>query len=624
MASAVGKTPPKPAVDNKKEENTPNKPNQNDRKSQEKDTKDIKNEGPQQDNRNRNQNRFNNNDNRFQNRRGGRGNQNNQGRFNQRGPNQNRDTSRDSGNPFEPAGDFYGEQNEAPKEQKKFTGRCRLFVGNITPEVTEEQFKEMFTPFGEVSEVFVNAARGFGFIRLDYRINAERAKMELDGQMRNNRVLRVRFATHGAALKVFNLSPFVSNELLEQAFSQFGEVERAIVCVDDRGRSCGEGIVEFARKPGAQSALKRINEGVFLLSAYPRPVRVEMLEQRDEEDGLTEKFVQRNDGFRKDREKEPRFAPPGSFEFEFGMKHRQIDDMEKERSERIKQDMESERTRLAEEMETAIFDYQADQIRQDLMRQQEELKRLDEMKNEHMRRRQEMDLRRREQMQGGMGDNMMRQEEERRREMMMRASNAMSRDRDGNMNQGPQGQNRGPSGRPDDMMMRGGPGGQGGPGGPGGMRDQGNQRGPGTPPMPPPPVPPGMNMEQNRPGGGNMERFGPGGVSPGMDQPNMERPPPGMPGNMKGDNMRPGPGPQGQPPGGRFQGPPGPGGPPGGPGNFGGPGGMGGPGGNMFPKMPGPGHMGPGGPPGNQNMRGNDRRDPVRRDDFDNKRMRRY
>lgn len=34
-----------------------------------------------------------------------------------------------------------------------------------------------------------------------------------------------------------------------------------------------------------------------------------------------------------------------------------------------------------------------------------------------------------------------------------------------------------------------------------------------------------------------MERFGPGGVSPGMDQPNMERPPPGMPGNMKGDNM---------------------------------------------------------------------------------------
>ena len=57
-------------------------------------------------------------------------------------------------------------------------------------------------------------------------------------------------------------------------------------------------------------------------------------------------------------------------------------------------------------------------------------------------------------MQGGMGDSMMRQDE--RREMMMRASNAMSRDRDAGMNQGPPGQNRGPGGRPDDMMMRGG------------------------------------------------------------------------------------------------------------------------------------------------------------------------
>ena len=101
----------------------------------------------------------------------------------------------------------------------------------------------------------------------DYRINAEKAKVELDGQMRNNRVLRVRFATHGAALKVFNLSLFVSNELLESAFSQFGEVERAVVIVDDRGRSSGEGIVEFARKPGATAAMKRINDGIFLMSS---------------------------------------------------------------------------------------------------------------------------------------------------------------------------------------------------------------------------------------------------------------------------------------------------------------------------------------------------------------------
>ena len=51
-------------------------------------------------------------------------------------------------------------------EEKKFTGRCRLFVGNLTPDVSEDDFKKMFEPYGEVSEVYVNTGRGFGFIRL--------------------------------------------------------------------------------------------------------------------------------------------------------------------------------------------------------------------------------------------------------------------------------------------------------------------------------------------------------------------------------------------------------------------------------------------------------------------------
>lgn len=106
------------------------------------------------------------------------------------------------------------------------------------------------------------------FILKDYRQNAEAAKAALDGLQRKGRILRVRFATHGAALRVKNLHPYVSNELLERAFSQFGELERAIVIVDDRGKPTGEGLIEFVRKPGAQQALRRINEGVFLLGMW--------------------------------------------------------------------------------------------------------------------------------------------------------------------------------------------------------------------------------------------------------------------------------------------------------------------------------------------------------------------
>ncbi len=95
---------------------------------------------------------------------------------------------------------------------------------------------------------------------------AEIAKAELDGTMLGNRPIRIRFATHGAALTVRNLSPVVSNELLEQAFSQFGPVERAVVVVDDRGRPTGKGIVEFANKPAARKALDRCADGALLLT----------------------------------------------------------------------------------------------------------------------------------------------------------------------------------------------------------------------------------------------------------------------------------------------------------------------------------------------------------------------
>lgn len=98
------------------------------------------------------------------------------------------------------------------------------------------------------------------------RTLAEIAKAELDGTVLRNRPIRIRFATHGAALTVRNLSPVVTNELLEQAFSQFGPVERAVVVVDDRGRPTGKGVVEFANKPAARKALDRCADGALLLT----------------------------------------------------------------------------------------------------------------------------------------------------------------------------------------------------------------------------------------------------------------------------------------------------------------------------------------------------------------------
>jgi proline- and glutamine-rich splicing factor len=80
-------------------------------------------------------------------------------------------------------------------------------------------------------------------------------------------VLKVRFAPHSSIIKVKNLTPWISNELLSHAFGVFGEIERAVVIVDERGKSTGEGIVEYSRKPSAQMALRKCTEGCYFLTA---------------------------------------------------------------------------------------------------------------------------------------------------------------------------------------------------------------------------------------------------------------------------------------------------------------------------------------------------------------------
>uniref|UniRef100_A0A2K5LX96 RRM domain-containing protein n=1 Tax=Cercocebus atys TaxID=9531 RepID=A0A2K5LX96_CERAT len=145
--------------------------------------------------------------------------------------------------------------------EKTYTQRCRLFVGNLPADITEDEFKRLFAKYGEPGEVFINKGKGFGFIKLGESL-AEIAKAELDDTpMRSS-------LCHMLLPFLFgNLSPYVFNELLEEAFSQFGPIERAVVIVDDRGRSYRESIVEFASNASQQERpFERCSEGVFLLT----------------------------------------------------------------------------------------------------------------------------------------------------------------------------------------------------------------------------------------------------------------------------------------------------------------------------------------------------------------------
>ncbi|XP_065366235.1 protein no-on-transient A-like [Calliphora vicina] len=304
-------------------------------------------------------------------------------------------------------------------EETKFSGRNRLYVGNLTNDVSEEDLRELFKPYGEIGEVFSNPEKNFAFLKMDFHVNAERAKRELDGTLRKGRMLRVRYAPNATILRVSNLTPFVSNELLLKSFEVFGPVERACVTVDDRGKSTGEGVVEFAKKSSANVCLRFCSEKCFFLTASLRPCVVEPLEANEDTDGLPDKSLNKKlPEFNHERNVGPRFAEVGSFEHEYGTRWKQLHELFKTKQEALKRELKMEEEKLEAQMEYARYEHETELLRQELRKRESDNERkkmeweMREKQAEELRKRDEEQMHR---QQTEMQTRMLRQEEEMRR-----------------------------------------------------------------------------------------------------------------------------------------------------------------------------------------------------------------
>jgi RNA recognition motif-containing protein len=67
----------------------------------------------------------------------------------------------------------------------------KLYVGNLTYSVTNEQLEGLFSKYGEVRQVNVIEGRGFGFVEMSNPSEAEKAKEALDGSDLEGRTLKV-------------------------------------------------------------------------------------------------------------------------------------------------------------------------------------------------------------------------------------------------------------------------------------------------------------------------------------------------------------------------------------------------------------------------------------------------
>ena len=72
-----------------------------------------------------------------------------------------------------------------------------IYVGNLSHDATEDDFRELFVGFGEVESAkiimdrYSGRSRGFGFVEMPNRSEAERAIQELNGKEFMERELTV-------------------------------------------------------------------------------------------------------------------------------------------------------------------------------------------------------------------------------------------------------------------------------------------------------------------------------------------------------------------------------------------------------------------------------------------------
>lgn len=67
----------------------------------------------------------------------------------------------------------------------------KLYVGNLSYSVTNEQLEELFSNHGEIRQVNIIEGKGFGFVEMSSQSEAEKAKEALNGTEFEGRTLKV-------------------------------------------------------------------------------------------------------------------------------------------------------------------------------------------------------------------------------------------------------------------------------------------------------------------------------------------------------------------------------------------------------------------------------------------------
>ncbi|GAA5991708.1 hypothetical protein JCM10908_001101 [Rhodotorula pacifica] len=175
--------------------------------------------------------------------------------------------------------------------------RAHLYVGNLSPRVTEYMLQEIFAVAGPVLGVKIIPDRSmqhgginYGFVEYHEMRSAETALQTLNGRRIFDMEVRVNWAYQNTNtqkedlsqhyhLFVGDLSPEVNDSVLQKAFSAFGTLSDARVMWDmNTGKSRGYGFLAFRDRTDAEQAINAMN-GEWLGA---RAIRVNWANQKNQ------------------------------------------------------------------------------------------------------------------------------------------------------------------------------------------------------------------------------------------------------------------------------------------------------------------------------------------------------
>ncbi|CAL9732855.1 polyadenylate-binding protein, cytoplasmic and nuclear [Monosporozyma unispora] len=181
-----------------------------------------------------------------------------------------------------------------------------VYVKNITPETTEEEFKEYFSKIGTITSVALEKTedgklKGFGFVNYENHDDAVKAVEELNGKEFNGQELFVGRAQkkyerlqnlkkqyeaarlekmakyQGVNLFVKNLDDSIDDEKLKEEFAPFGTITSVKVMRTENGKSKGFGFVCFSSPEEATKAITEKNQQLVA----GKPLYVAIAQRKD-------------------------------------------------------------------------------------------------------------------------------------------------------------------------------------------------------------------------------------------------------------------------------------------------------------------------------------------------------